>query len=430
MKKLRSIPHDRFLKLLFAFCAAMFLLAAVAVRDRASMFTGLWKIISQPCPFPTNLFALGGYSATLLNMGLIAALALALYSLPEARLTGKSATIFFLAVGFSGWGVNVLNVWPMAMGAALYCLLKKLPLSQRADTLLLSTAVAPLISELMLRYPSDQVGLTFVGVFLALIVGGVMGFLLCMLPLENQDTPYHGLVGVGVLSMLVLAVLYTAPGIALPTANANTLDIASRGITEVFCGLLFSIMVVAGFFMDFNAKEYWALVKAPGKKDMLAAYGNAGALMSAGVFGLFVLAYYDLIGATFNSITFGAVFCMLGFFACGAHLGNAWPVIAGYVLSGFGCWLVSKLIGSDLAAAPDTQIMVVGLCFAGGFSGIADCCGRWTGLAAGALSYLVFSALPNSLTCLCLCTGGMVCWLIWLMLTHLLSRRGKAVSAE
>ena len=64
MKKIKNLSESDFLKLFFAFFTLVFLVAAVCMGDRGSMFTGLWQIMSQPSKISTNYFAVGGYAAT------------------------------------------------------------------------------------------------------------------------------------------------------------------------------------------------------------------------------------------------------------------------------------------------------------------------------------------------------------------------------
>ena len=71
MKKLKNLEESDFLKLFFAFFSLFFLAGAVCMPDRARMFSGMAQILSQPCKIPTNYFSVGGFSATLLNMGLV-----------------------------------------------------------------------------------------------------------------------------------------------------------------------------------------------------------------------------------------------------------------------------------------------------------------------------------------------------------------------
>ena len=76
MKKIKNLSEANFLKLLFAFLSACFLIAAVCMPDRSTMFSGLWNILSQPSKISANYFAMGGYAATFLNMGLVALISL------------------------------------------------------------------------------------------------------------------------------------------------------------------------------------------------------------------------------------------------------------------------------------------------------------------------------------------------------------------
>lgn len=82
LKRVRDLSPANFLKLLFAFFSVAFLVAAVFMPDRNAMFSGLWEILSQPSKVSTNYFAVGGYAATFLNMGLVCLICTALYCSP------------------------------------------------------------------------------------------------------------------------------------------------------------------------------------------------------------------------------------------------------------------------------------------------------------------------------------------------------------
>ena len=83
MKKINNLSQESFLKLFFAFVSVCFLVAAVIMPDRSEMFSGLWKILSGTCKISTNYFALGGYAATYLNMGLVGLICTGLCFLPK-----------------------------------------------------------------------------------------------------------------------------------------------------------------------------------------------------------------------------------------------------------------------------------------------------------------------------------------------------------
>ena len=75
------------------------------------MFSGLWSIVSQPSKVSTNYFAVGGYAATFLNIGLVCLVCTVLYCLPGVTANNVSTLAFLLTAGFSAWGINVLNIW-------------------------------------------------------------------------------------------------------------------------------------------------------------------------------------------------------------------------------------------------------------------------------------------------------------------------------
>ena len=96
MKKINNLPQERFLRLFFAFISLCFLVAAPFMPDRANMFSGLWKILTGTCKISTNYFALGGFAATFLNMGLVGLLCTALCFLPGAKPNNVSRCWFYL----------------------------------------------------------------------------------------------------------------------------------------------------------------------------------------------------------------------------------------------------------------------------------------------------------------------------------------------
>ena len=98
MKKIKNLSESNFLKVLFAFLAVCFLIAAFCMPDRSNMLTGLWQILSQPSKVSTNYFAVGGYAATFLNMGLVGLICLLLYS--KSTVNNVSTLAYILTVGF------------------------------------------------------------------------------------------------------------------------------------------------------------------------------------------------------------------------------------------------------------------------------------------------------------------------------------------
>ena len=430
MKKIKSCSESDFLKLFFGLVTACFLIAAVCMPDRGQMFSGLWQIISQPSKISTNYFAVGGYAATFLNMGLVALICLLLFAVLKAPVTNVSNLAFLLTLGFCSWGINVLNIWPTILGVVIYCLVKKEKLSANANAMLFSTGIAPLITELMVRYPNaEAVGFNVPGVLLALAVGFLIGFFLpaglAMSPKIHKGFDlYSAALPIGMTAFFLQAVLYKTMGVALPAApDAATLQVASRLTVNVFCCVFFGLCVVFALVLGCRPKDYWRLLTDPALvTNFSSAYGNAVFLMNVGVYGLFILGYYNLIGGTFNGVTFGIIFCMLATCNSGSHPGNVWPIMLGYVVASavFG-WL-SALAGGTFAGAVNAQAIMVGLCYANGLSPIADKYGWQYGFLAAMMHYVLVTSVPSLHGGYCLYNGGFTAALICIILVPQLEK--------
>ena len=108
--------------------------------------------------------------------------------------------------------------------------------------------------------------------------------------------------------------------------------------------------------------------------------------------GAFGLLYMNLVKAPFTGPVIGAYISMLCWAANGSHVGNVWPIFAGYALvalcqnSGLG-WLGG-------------QGIVLGIYFASGLAPISGKYHFWWGIVAGALHACIVSY-----------TGGFHAWL-------------------
>ena len=359
MKKLNNLSESNFLKLLFGFFTLAFLVAAPMMPDRSNMLSGLWQIVSQPSKISTNYFAVGGYAATFLNMGLVALFCLALYVLFGAVANNVSTLAFLLTLGFTSWGINVLNMWPSVLGVVLYSLVKREKCSANVNAMLFSTGIAPLITELMVRYPyAEAVGFRVSGVALAIFVGLAIGF---FLPAGLAHAPkvhkgydlYNAAVPVGMTAFFLQAVLYKSMGVALPAAPAaETLTVASRATANTFCLIVFGVLVLIALAMGCTPKDYWALMMDKSEAASFSAtYGKAAFLMNVGVYGLFILGYYNLIGGTFNGVTFGILFCMLACCNSGSHPVSVLPIMLGYAAASWIYQVCSSPPSSRITAA-------------------------------------------------------------------------------
>ena len=433
MKKIKNLSEGDFLKLFFAFFSAAFLIAAFCIPDRGSMFSGLVEIISQPSKISTSYFYVGGYAATFLNMALVGLIALTLFVVFKGTPNSGSTLAFILTLGFGSWGINILNIWPTIFGVMIYGLVKKEKFGSLVNAMLFSTGIAPLITDLMIRYPNPEVvGFNLAGIVLSLVVGFVIGF---FLPAGLAFSPkvhkgfdlYSAALPIGMTAFFLNAVLYKTMGIDVPAApDGAQLQVTSQATVNIFCCILFGACIVLALAMGTSFKDYWKMVTDPDAVSSISSkYGNGVFLLNVGIFGLFILGYYNLIGASFNGVTFGIIFCMLATCNSGSHPGNVWPIMAGYFLTStiFG-WL-SALAGGSFTLAVNAQAICVGLCYANGLSPISDKYGWQYGVLAAGMHYLLVTSVPNLHGGFCLYNGGFTAALICLILIPQLERFAK-----
>jgi len=427
MNKIKNLSEASFLKLLFGFLTACFLIAAVCMPDRATMFSGLWQIMSQPSKISANYFAMGGYAATFLNMGLVGLLCLLLFVVFKSTPNNVSTLAFILTLGFCSWGINILNMWPSIFGVIVYGLVKKEKMGSLVNAMLFSTGIAPLITDLLVRYPNAEViGFNWLGLGLALFVGLIIGF---FLPAGLAHSPkvhkgfdlYSAALPIGMTAFFLNATLFKTMGVALPQALSDmapeSMQVASRMTVNIFCCIVFGICIVVAFLLGCKPKDYWRLLSDPALvNNFSSTYGNATFLMNVGVFGLFILGYYNLIGATFNGVTFGIIFCMLACCNSGSHPGNVWPIMLGYFVASVVFGWLSPFLGGTFAFKINAQAICVGLCYANGLSPIADKYGWRFGFIAAVMHYLLVTSVPTLHGGFCLYNGGFTAALICLIL--------------
>ena len=439
MKRLNNLSENTFLKLFFLCFSCAFLIAAVCMPDRGNMLSGYWQILSQPTKAYTNFFAVGGYAATFLNMGLVGLFCTGIYCIPGRKENHAATLVTILTTGFGSWGIHLLNIWPTILGVFLYCAVKKEKPGNHTNAMLFTTGVAPFISELMVRYPNDGVvGFRLTGILLAVGIGALVGL---FLPAGLDNSPrvhkggdiYSAALPVGMTALVMQGLLYRAMGVEVPDAVAE-LHVASAQIVNIFCISLFCLCIVFALLMGCTPRKYWKLLTAPDPVQCFSStYGNCVFLMNVGVFGLFILSYYNLIGAEFNGVTFGVMFCMLATCNAGSHPLNVLPIMCGYAIAAFSSQLLSGVAGGTFVQALNVQNIIVGLCYANGLSPISDKYGWKYGLLASVMHYLMVTTIPLLHGDLCLYNGGftaaLVCLLLVPELEHLsqpkLSRRAQ-----
>jgi hypothetical protein len=273
------------------------------------------------------------------------------------------------------------------------------------------------------------VGFTWWGVLLALAVGIAIGF---CLPAGLTHSPkvhkgfdlYSAALPIGMTAFFLQAILYKTQGVALPAAPAaETLQVATRLGANIFYCTVFGLCIVAAFLLGCRPKDYWHLLTDPDQVVCFSSvYSNGHMLMNVGFYGLYILLYYTVIGAEFNGVTFGVIFCMLSTCNSGSHPGNIWPITLGYSMASQLFQLIAPLTGGDFTQYLNAQPIIVGLCYANGLSPIADKYGWRYGFFAAMLHYCMVTTVPQLHGGMCLYNGGFTAALVCLLVLPSLER--------
>ena len=420
MKRLNQCSKHDFIRLFFAFITLAMFVAAVLCPDRAEMFTGMKALLISTCKAATNAFAIGGFAGTFFSGALVCLACTLLFCLPGAKAGAPSVLGFLLTMGFIFWGVTIVNMWFGILGVLVYCLVKKEAPGKQANAMLFTTALCPLYADLLFRYPNaDPQGFTWVGLAYALAVGLAVGFIV---PASLSHSPkthkgfslYSAAMTLGMISFFLYAILFVGKGVAKPSDSFSN-DVVSRGIYNIFAIAVFGICVIVSLLMGTKPKDYWNLMKHSGHGvDFIDAFGNGAFLMNVGLYGLFIVAYYNLInlvggGVKYNAVALGCVFCMLAGCCSGSHPRNVWPSMLGYAIASFG---MRALMGPEYAWLLSNQTIVIGLCFCSALSPIAGTYGWFWGVVASVLHFFLVRCVPDLHGGFLLYNGGFTACLV------------------
>lgn len=423
------------LKVLFGFSVA-FIIGAFCAGDLKNLIPGFVMICTRPSQFTMDYFKLGGLGSAFLNTGMVGLACCGLLYFTKAKCTGLTVAAYWLNVGFATFGMNFVNIWPFFFGVFVYSRIKKVSFGSVANLAMFSTALAPFASELMFRYPNlETSGFSWAGLLGAIVLGIIVG---CVMPSLCAHAPnfhkgydlYSAGPAAGFLAFLVYCVLYRSPGLEVPT-NTDLGD-GHRMFVTVFFLIVFLLCFVAAYLLDKDCfKQYKALWKSDGyKTDYTAKFGMPATLVNFGIYGLFILIYYNIVqgfvvvdgelvltSAKFTGATMGAIMCMYAFSAQGAQPRTVFPIAVGYGIASLlplGFYMAG--ITDTVSWGMTTQAILVGMCFASGLAPVSGKYGFFGGVIAGALHATLVMSVPLLHGGFCLYNGGFTAGIVAFLL--------------
>ena len=325
--------YDRMFPYLWAF-VALTLLTGFALDTPENIFRGLTRIVIVEDALITDYVMVAGPGAALVNSALVTAVTICVLYLSRDVLNGMTLVEIGLMSGFSLFGKNLVNIWPILIGSWLYAKVKREPVGSYAGIGLMATALAPIVSYISL---DNGWGNPFWGALVGLVIGFVMPPLArYTYRIQNGMNLYNVGFACGLLAFICVP-LMTSLG-ADPTLHYRWASGYNR-LFAVLLGIFCVGLIVAGLF--FSGKPIWAawagyrrllLTSGRAPSDYLRMFGPAPVLINMGVNGLIGMAFILLGGGDLNGPTVGGILTIMGFSAFGKHAGNIIPVMAGVFL--------------------------------------------------------------------------------------------------
>ena len=430
LKKTSHFIYSNTLYIIMVLFTLMFFMMAIVYSLINNCFfdiiDGFARILRTPAQCTHDAFSISVPGA-FFNTGMCGLLILVyiLFFGEIKKVNSSTIAAFFLSVGFGTWGMDIFNMLPPMLGIMIVMGLRKKDLSDKVNLGIFSTALSPLLTEVMLRWPdykttingieivtssANVTNLSFkpMGVVVAMIIGLIIGF---VYPAVSKHASkmhlgyslFNAGPAAGFLCAIFVGLLFKVTNIAIPT---NGPSYAKEEFLFVFISysIMFVICFIYGLLIEPNAiGKYIKLIKDHGhSSDFIEKYGIGAVLINFAVYGMFILLFYTLMrylfGAKFGGPVVGVIFGAMTWVAAGAHPLNVLPIGIGYILMSLFSTVVCPLldIGNDAGRLGMESVpILIGFAYATGMAPITGHYGALAGIIAGMLHFAIVTLTPN-----------------------------------
>ncbi len=319
--------------LILSFLPAVLFVSAFLIDTPANILGGLYDIIIAPDILLTDYLKIGGIGATFVNAALLAAINIFIIYKLNLKVNGAFIAAIFTITGFSFFGKNIFNVWPVYLGGYLYVKYQKIEFKNVLVAIMFSTALAPIVSEVAfgLQVPI-QISVP-IGILLGMFIGFVITPLSShMIRIHDGYNLYNLGFTAGVLGMLINSLLKSFGLVIEPQKVLSTeYDL----FLKIFFFIFFIFLVVLGYLINGKSfKGYKKIFRFSGRlvADFTQLRGYGATYINMGIMGILSLAYVIALGGVLNGPIVGALLTVVGFGAFGKHPKNALPIMMGVFL--------------------------------------------------------------------------------------------------
>lgn len=315
---------------LLAFVPVYFIAAGFFLQPVEEIIPGIMAIIREPDFLITDYFIVGGIGASFINAGVLTLLSIGIVYFLGMEMDGHTITSAFLMFGFSLFGKNLLNIWLILLGVALYAKYHKTSVTRYIYIGFYGTSLSPIITQVMLIGHLPLPVRFALCVFTGITIGFVLPPLCTHVHYAHKGYSLYNVgFGGGIIATVVVS-LFKSFGITVEQrliwSTGNDL------LFTILLSVLFAGMIGTGLLTDRQVlPNYRNIIRSfgLGGTDYMKTNGAPATLVNMGVNGLAVTLFIVLIGGDLNGPVIGAVFTVVGFSATGKHIRNIMPIMLG-----------------------------------------------------------------------------------------------------
>ena len=423
----QKVKNARILfKVLVLFTAMFFVMSfvwGIMTGTVAEIIPKFLEILRTPAQCTHDLYDIS-VAGTYFSMGMCCLLMIVYIICCNGIDAVNSGTVaaFFLTVGFSSWGMNIMNMLPLMLGMQVYAVIKKKTPAQMMNLGIFATAIAPIMSEVVLRWPGytapgiDNTGVAGMSNLPIQPQGFIIAFIIAILfamfyvPMCAKAPNFHFGCDLfnagppaGFLCLMTIGFLFKVTNTPLPSNGPGQSSVEVFEFVVISYCIVFAICLILGLVLDKNAlKNYGKLLKDSGHgADFVEKYGIGATLINFAIYGAFIVLFYTCMkycfGAKFSGPIAGVVWCAFTWVAAGAHPLNVLPIGIGYVIVS----LISTVLCPALGVGAETGrlgMSTVGILIAFSYStGMAPISGKYGviwGIIAGIMHFAIVTLIP------------------------------------
>jgi len=314
-----------------------FVITAFALEPWQDVLDGFIRILSSRSVLVTDYIAVGGISATLINISLVGTVIMLMLIFSRIRPNGAIIMGLWLTVGFAFFGKNILNMIPLIIGVRLYAWYCKEPFSNYALSSMLIATISPSVSEIRLLGTFPTPIQNCIGILFGICIGFIFPSISAATVRVHNGYNLYNIGFAGGLVATILVSILRSMGAELTTA-----DIWSSGNNTILAVILYVLslfLFCCGCFLGDKKKNlinYPKILKHSGRlvDDFYYLYGDS-VYINMGILCALSTTLVLLLGADLTGPAIGGIFTIIGFGSFGKHIKNVVPLFIGAMISAY-----------------------------------------------------------------------------------------------